>query len=199
MNPFTYPAAAHQRRHGPQGYADADSFRTWLRDEFSFRCIYCLEREQWGKVRGTFDLDHFLPQAFHPEQALSYDNLLYCCAACNAGKGGQRIPNPEKVLAAGDVWVNEDGTIVTRTAAAQRVVRKLGLDEPGYTEFRLLWINIVALAERYDLDLYQKLLGYPADLPNLATLRPPGGNIRPEGVEQSCLVRRQNGTLPETY
>jgi len=114
-------------------------------------------------VRGTFNLDQFLPQAFHPEQALSYDNLIYCCAACNAGKGGQRIPNPEKVLTAGDVWVNEDGTIATRTAAAQRVVRKLGLDAPEYTEFRLLWINILALAEQYNDDLYRKLLGYPAD------------------------------------
>ena len=103
------------------------------------------------------------------------------------------------MLTAGDVWVNEDGTIATKTAAARRLVRKLGLDDAGYTEFRLLWINIVALAERYDPDLYQKLLGYPADLPDLAALRPTGGNTRPEGIKQCCFAARQNDTLAETY
>src|SRR5258708_6259440 len=49
--PFQYPAAPHVRRHGPQGYADAASFRPWLRDEFTFRCVYCLQREVWGTVR----------------------------------------------------------------------------------------------------------------------------------------------------
>ena len=57
--PFDYPAP-HLRRHGPMGYADYASYRPWLRDEFSFRCVYCLLREQWGRVRGLFDLDHFL-------------------------------------------------------------------------------------------------------------------------------------------
>src|SRR5205814_9068910 len=37
------------------------------RDEFTFRCVYCLLREQWGLVRGTFAIDHFLPVAIHPE------------------------------------------------------------------------------------------------------------------------------------
>lgn len=45
--PFIYPAVPHVRRHGPMGYADVTSFRPWLRDEFSFRCVYCLLREQW--------------------------------------------------------------------------------------------------------------------------------------------------------
>jgi 5-methylcytosine-specific restriction endonuclease McrA len=103
MNPFTYPATAHQRKHGPHGYAEAESFRPWLRDEFRFRCVYCLQREQWGKLRGSYSLDHFLPQAFYPEQALASDNLLYSCSACNAGKGAQRIPNPEKGLTGEDV------------------------------------------------------------------------------------------------
>jgi hypothetical protein len=36
MTAFTYPAEPHRRRHGPQGYADAASYRPWLRDEFAF-------------------------------------------------------------------------------------------------------------------------------------------------------------------
>jgi len=59
--PFRYPDAPHVRRHGPRGYADADGFRPWLRDEFCFRCVYCLQREVWGPVRAAYELDHLLP------------------------------------------------------------------------------------------------------------------------------------------
>ena len=52
---FNYPETPHTRRHGPQGYAGYDSFRPWLRDEFSFCCVYCLVREQWGRVSGEFN------------------------------------------------------------------------------------------------------------------------------------------------
>lgn len=157
-----------------------------------------MHREQWGKARSAYALDHFLPQAFHPEHALRYENLLYSCSSCNAAKGAQEIPNPATVLTTGDVWVNENGVIVARTTAARRLVRKLGLDAADYTEFRLLWINILALAKQYDAELYTKLVGYPADLPDLSGLRP-AGNTRPEGVQQSSFARRAVGTLPTTY
>src|ERR1700740_558501 len=98
MDPFTYPAAPHVRRHGPQDYAGTESFRPWLRDEFCFRCVYCLVREQWGLVPGVFGIDPSLPVASHADKVLSYDNLLYCCATCNGAKGKRRLPNPEKVL-----------------------------------------------------------------------------------------------------
>ena len=48
--PFVYPSTPHQRRHGPRGYADYGTYRPWLRDEFCFRCVFCLLREQWGRV-----------------------------------------------------------------------------------------------------------------------------------------------------
>ncbi len=41
-DPFSYPAGAHVRRHGPQGYAEYANYRPWLRDEFTFRCAYWL-------------------------------------------------------------------------------------------------------------------------------------------------------------
>lgn len=80
---FLYPSHPLARRHGPKGYADYQSFRPWLRDEFSFRCVYCLIREQWGRVTGEFDLDHFTPQSCRPDQMAEYDNLLYACHTCN--------------------------------------------------------------------------------------------------------------------
>ena len=85
MTAFTYPTEPHLRRHGPHGYADAASYRPWLRDEFAFRCVYCLVRAQWLKLRGTFSVEHFLPIASYPDDRLSYDNLPYGCSACNVG------------------------------------------------------------------------------------------------------------------
>jgi len=51
MSAFRYTATPHVRRHGPCGYGDVESYRPWLRDEFTFRCLYCLFREQWGRVK----------------------------------------------------------------------------------------------------------------------------------------------------
>src|SRR5262245_38863496 len=73
MGAFDYPTQPHTRRHGPQGYTDVDSYRPWLRDEFSFRCVYCLFREQWGMIRGALGIDHFHPSALEPSAALSYE------------------------------------------------------------------------------------------------------------------------------
>ncbi|HEV3257269.1 MAG TPA: HNH endonuclease signature motif containing protein [Gemmataceae bacterium] len=199
MAAFLYRAAPHVRRHGPRGYADYASYRPWLRDEFTFHCVYCLLREQWGQLRRVFDIDHFLPIARHPGQGRRYDNLLYGCATCNAAKGSQFVPDPCQVLLSEDVRVGEDGRIVARTLQARRLIRMLGLDDPEFTEFRLLWIGIVELAERYDPALYRRLMGFPQDLPNLARHRPPGGNMRPEGVRASYFARRSQGTLSATY
>lgn len=199
MVAFLYPIEAHEQRHGPRGYASYESYRPWLRDEFAFRCVFCLVREQWGRVRGAFDIDHFLPVASHPEQERTYDNLLYSCTTCNAAKGRQILPDPTRVLLAADVQVNDDGTIEGRTVAARRLIRVLGLDDPEYTEFRLLWLDITALAEQCDPGLHRRLMGFPDDLPDLARLRPPGGNMRPEGVRASHFARWKRGSLAETY
>jgi hypothetical protein len=196
---FTYPSEPHLRRHGPQGYADAASYRPWLRDEFTFRCVYCLFREQWAKVRGTFDVEHFRSIASHPGDALSYDNLVYACSACNVGRGKQLVPDPLTSLVRADVRVNEDGTIEGRTRHSRRLIRVLGLDDREYTEFRLIWLQIVSLAAREAPELHRKLMGFPDDLPNVARVHPPGGNGRPAGIQQSYFVQRQNAILPVTY
>jgi hypothetical protein len=197
--PFDYPSAAHVRRHGPRGYADYASYRPWLRDEFSFRCVYCLLREQWGRVRGVYAIDHFLAVAHHPGRVTDSDNLLYACATCNTAKGDRAVPDPLTVLTGPGVWVAEDGSIHADRPEAARLIELLGLDSPQSTEFRMLWIGIVSLAARHDRNLFQRLMAYPDDLPDLERLEPPGGNARPEGLEQSALARRGNGTLPPTF
>ncbi len=197
--PFVYPPVPHVRRHGPQGYADYASYRPWLRDEFCFRCVYCLLREQWGRVRGTYAIDHFLAVAQHPALAAEYDNLVYACATCNAAKGDRAVPDPLTVLISARVRVAEDGTIRADDPEAARLIELLGLDGPESTEFRLLWIGIIALAARHDPDLYRRLMGYPDDLPDLRRLQPPDGNSRSEGVDHSAVALRERGALPATY
>ena len=64
---FDYPEPQEQRRHGPANYAAYESYRPWLRDEFDFRCVYCLKRETWGQVTFEFELDHFEPQSLNPQ------------------------------------------------------------------------------------------------------------------------------------
>jgi hypothetical protein len=197
--PFQYPSDPHVRRHGPRGYANYASFRPWLRDEFQFRCVYCLAREQWGRVGGHFALDHFLPVANHPAQVTDYDNLIYACSTCNATKGDRAIPDALSVLLRSAVRIAKDGTIDADNPEAARPIEILGLDSLQTTEFRMRWIGIVSLAALHDPELHKRLMGYPEELPDLRRLRPPGGNSRPEGLAQSALVRRERGELPEVY
>lgn len=198
-NPFDYPLAPHSRRHGPAGYADYASFRPWLRDEFSFRCVYCLLREQWGRVRGVFDIDHFEPTAIRPGLALEYGNLLYACATCNATKRAVEVPDPLAVLIQANVRVSEDGRLHASSPEAACLIDLLDLNSDDAVEFRMTWIGIIALAANSDPALYRKLMGFPSDLPDLNQLRPPGGNTRPDGVALSHHAQRQRGELPESY
>jgi hypothetical protein len=133
--PFQYPTIAHVRRHGPSGYADYSSYRPWLRDEFAFRCVFCLLRERW--VTGGFHLDHFQPVAHHPDRATDYDNLLYSCAVCNTTKGDLKIPDPMKVLVESEVNVLSDGSLEATTTAAKKLIRLLDLNSRAYRDYRV--------------------------------------------------------------
>ena len=94
MPAFDYPATRLVRIHGPLGYTGYESYRAWLRDEFAFRCVYCLSREHWGRVSGEYDLDHFVPQKTDPARKAEYDNLGYACRRCNLTKSGESVPDP---------------------------------------------------------------------------------------------------------
>ena len=125
MNPFVYPIK-RARRHGPIGYLDYNSYRPWLRDEFEFRCVYCLHREQWGIGVCDFAIDHFLPVSAQPDAELNYLNLFYSCLTCNLRKGSRRIDDPTQADVASALTVFETGQIVGTTSAARRLIRVLG-------------------------------------------------------------------------
>lgn len=201
-NPFTYPVTRHIRKHGPYGYTDYESYRDWLRDEYSFRCVFCLKREQW-ELTGTWDIDHSAPQSSHPQDRLNYENLLYVCHRCNITKNVRIAPDPCQIAFGQCLQVHEDGTIEALNPEGELLVANLRLDSAKRTESRYLIISLLRSlfqsSKPQDKELYIQLMRYPDDLPDLSRLRPPGGNRRPEGVNESFYARRMRGELEETY
>jgi len=197
--PFVYPATPHHRPYGPVGYADYEGYRPWLRDEFTFRCVFCLTRETWGPFHAQFAIDHFIPAKALADEPVLYENLLYSCVTCNSIKGARTVPDPLVVLLDSSVVVTTDGVMDATTAEARKLIELLDLNHPKKTEFRAQWIAVVGLSQRLDPKLFRRLMDFPDDLPDLSRLRPPGGNARPEGVAGSHYARRVRGELPDCY
>ncbi len=195
---FDYPVLRAERIHGPAGYASYESFRPWLRDEFTFRCVYCLKREAWGQVTGEFELDHFQPQSLVPDRSLDYFNLVYACRRCNSVKLDQAIDDPLTILFSDSAIVLPDGELVGDRLDVNRLIQQLDLNSPKLRKWRVMWMRIVDLAKERDTDLYAQLTGFPGDLPNLARLRPPS-NLLPGGIEVSWYAKRQRDQLPDRY
>jgi hypothetical protein len=193
-----YPAGPHTRRHGPIGYVDYASYREWLRDEFTFRCTYCLARERWGPVLGEFDLDHFVPQARSPSLDCTYDNLLYLCHRCNLKKGSHSLPDPCRISLRDCIRVHEDGRIEALDRSGKRIIRILALEDPNWVHWRAMLIATFKELKRTHSAILRNWLGFPDDLPDLAAMRP-SDNSRPDGISKSYLNQRLAGTLPEFY
>ena len=160
-DPFAYPKTPHVRRHGPYGYKEYESYRDWLRDEFSFRCVFCLSREQWGLVRGMWDIDHFAPQHNHPQRKLDYENLLYACHTCNSTKSDQIVPDPCEIAFGECIEVHEDGTISALNENGERLIDRLRLDNEDYTRARRLIITTLRSLARHDKQTYVLWMRYP--------------------------------------
>ena len=196
--PFAYPLAPHVRKHGPRGYRDYDHCRDWLRDEFDFRCVFCLYREQWPGAQ-AFEIDHLLPRAKYPEKECAYENLLYLCRRCNGNKRAKLVPDPCQVAVGKCLQVQPNGRIAALNLQGRLLVKALRLDNDSYTRMRELMIGILETCFRHNRPLFVSLMGYPKNLPDLARLNPPGGNAQPEGAKASAFARRERGQLPETY
>lgn len=196
---FDYPETREHRRHGPQGYANYSDYRPWLRDDFSFRCVYCLWRECWALNLGAFHFDHFQSQSRQPDRALDYENLFYSCHSCNLAKGGRNVPDPFTALTASGVKSLPDGTLEGTDPRAREIIDAMKLNSRDYVDKRILMMRVVELARERDPDVLKRLLGFPIDLPDLRSLKPPGGNTRPEGIAESWSALAARGELPERY
>jgi hypothetical protein len=207
---FAYPAAVHVRRHGPRGYAvdEYGRYKPWLRDDFAFRCVYCLWRERWEKDGAAiFSIDHVTAQSVAPERICDYENLVYACTACNSSKRASSVPDPCAECFAALLRIRDDGTVEGLTPTGQRMVLILDLNGGRRPEYRGRLLDalrsIQQNAAKGPPEQIERQLrawfGYPDDLPDLAPLRPPEGNTRPGGIHQSHFRRRQRGELPAIY
>ncbi|MFL5349370.1 MAG: HNH endonuclease [Hyalangium sp.] len=164
-----------------------------MRDEFTFRCVFCLSRELWLPGSAHFHLDHAVAQKHAPSLAQVYENLLYLCASCNIMKQARALPDPCHTALANCLEVKSDGTIVAKNDDGRRLVLVLRLDSNERVAYRR---KMIALCQ--DRENARQWLCYPPDLPDLRTKRPKG-NTKQDGVNECCFARRERGELEETY
>lgn len=195
--PFAYPTKPHCRRHGPQGYPSHRHYRNWLRDEFCFRCIYCLRREEWLTLSADFEIDHFLPKSKHPDVEKDYDNLVYACNRCNRTKAEKYLPDPESVAYGESLMVDAKGEIHAQNQAGENLIEALGLDDPDYTWMRRRILD--TLSENPGPKTLKWLLGFPDSLPDLSKEPELKPNQRPHGISDSHFERKKRGLLSNYY
>ena len=196
---FEYPTEPHTRRHGPAGYSDFNSYRDWLRDDFTFRCVYCLHREQWYKRGATFHIDHWIPLKVNADGKCEYSNLLYACATCNeAKKAILGVPDPCEVAFYDCLRVMADGRIESLNDDGEKLRQALRLDSESNVRWRSRYMRILKALMTSDPGLYQELMGFPEDLPDLRKKLVPD-NTKPEGAANCYFALRERGELPAMY
>lgn len=204
--PFTYSDRPHVRKHGPGGYTDYARYKPWLRDEFSFRCVYCLQRERWyPNGHAGFGVEHVKPKARPEYQDLicDYRNLVYACNRCNSLKRDAIVLDPCETSFSSHIRVSADGQIRGLTPHGCDLVDRLGLDEIGPKSARRECLRVLRLFQKQPADpevraLYLHYFGFPEDLPDLDVLRPEI-NARPAGLAEAYFRQRRDGRLAETY
>lgn len=204
-NVFQYPAFPQTRKHGPRGYSDYTSYKPWLRDDFLFRCAYCLTRERWRPDgQEGFSVDHFNAQSLFPQWRGDYNNLFYACCSCNAARREIPLPlAPSSQPLGAHLRIGDDGMVEPLTLEGAQFIAICHLNRPAMAAYRRRFLRLIdTLASnptpQTDAAL-KELLGFPDNLPDLAAKRPPQGNARPEGLIGSCFERRRRSELPETY
>ena len=72
-------------------------YKSDLRKDFSKRCGYCDDSDEFcGGERG-YHIDHFAPKSLFPKISTEYENLVYSCPFCNGAKS--------------DKWIGTDSSV----------------------------------------------------------------------------------------
>jgi hypothetical protein len=163
--------------------------------------VYCLCRERWEpNGQDAFSVEHIQARATHPRRAGDYDNLLYSCSVCNACRRQEPLPfDPTAVSLAAHLQIRA-GAVEALTREGHHLSDLCHLNRPRLVEFRRYLEELIDhLLERDDSvaeRALRRILGFPVDLPDLRSRRPPGGNTRPAGITRSWFERRKQGKLP---
>lgn len=192
--PFQYPLTPLVRKHAPSYDKDWAPYRDWLRDEFAFRCVYCLQRERWGKRRAVFAIDHIVPRE---AGGASYDyrNLAYSCGSCNSAKSDSPVPHPEQHAFGNCVEVDDKGRIQAKNREGKLLIRALRLDDEENTQYRRDRICDLKTLAKHHPEQFERLMSFPDNLPNLQS-RKPARNAKPDSWKQSHHAK---GDAGKTY
>lgn len=85
---FYFPKYKYVRRLAPRKFKRYQSYKRFLRDEFSRTCVYCRQPDT-SAPNLNFGVDHYRPKGLSQFAGLitHYPNLFYCCGGCNSRKG----------------------------------------------------------------------------------------------------------------
>jgi len=201
---FAYPIEPYRRKHGPVYHGkEPESYREWLRDEFSYRCVFSLWRETWIGRHGHFDIDHLKSRVSRPDLIRDYDNLLYLSHRINLRKGRKPLPDPCKIGLGMHLKIETGGKRIGRIIAldelGEEICETLRLNRGDEIDLRRKWIGILKCAAVTDEALFRDLVGFPKDLRNLDKLKP-DDNSRRSGISKSAWhLREVRESLPEWY
>jgi HNH endonuclease len=203
--PFSYLVTAHERRHDPVGYNPYTGFKPWLRDEFVFRCVYCLERELWYPDRSaSFSVDHIVPQSENEKLVCVYMNLVYACTRCNSARQDNPVLDPTKVALADHLRLGEDGKLIGLTPDGCDLIELLHLNGNPALKVRRYYLDILSLREAFPKHpvierIFLGAFAFPDDMPDLRDKHPPEGNTKKNNTRSCYYARRERGELSEIY
>ena len=167
-----------------------EAYRPYLRQDFEFRCAYCLRHEFFFGGGEAGEIDHFRPRYLFPDLVNEYENLYWSCRKCNAVKGGKwpsetqmeqglRFLNP-CLEDHEDHWqTHADGTLTAQTPIGRYTIRQIRLDRPTLTQFRRFLFGLQTRVQEIEAALKQTDLppilrtGLQAELDAAATLLHP--------------------------
>lgn len=193
---FAYSSGPHHRKHGPRGYENYESYRDWIRDDFSYRCVFSLFRETWPGC--SLHVDHLISQKQRPDLICSYENLILLEGRANLAKGKKYLPDPGQIDLSQCLFVHTKGQRVGEIEAlnpdGRRIVDTLRLNGKQAVGDRQKILGILRSVAVTDEKLFRTLVGYPSELPDLSSKNAPA-NTRPQGVKTSAYALRESGTL----
>lgn len=174
--PFDYPARPHLRRHSPPEFKAYKRYKDYLRDEFKFRCVYCLVREKWLGSDHFFSVEHYHPKSKSPSRIVDYSNLLYACMDCNRAKGASIFPadvHPEENPYGRHLKIESSGVVQGLSPEGVFIIQQLNLNEPLRVDYRRMHHDLFEMALRLSNHpdsrrLLMDFFGFPSDMPTFA-------------------------------
>jgi uncharacterized protein (TIGR02646 family) len=141
------------RKENPPQLTHYQGYKTYLRRDFDYSCVYCtIHENEFGGFR-SFHVEHFRPKGL-PRFAhliVTYSNLMYACCVCNSFKGNDWPTNSDEAIGKHDgkgyldpceydyyehFTVSTDFHIQGLSTTAQYMVERLHLDRKQLQKIR---------------------------------------------------------------